>query len=184
MKIGNLIEVLNWALNYNKSLTLKTTNSVKKLKIANQIERKIVFGNSTTVQWTTRLGENLVKDVFQKILNQDIWRPKQMNGFKPDFETNKFIIEVKTRNWTTPGTAGEKVLGVPYKYSKVPKLYGKPLLIVLVGYQEYECSNGKLNVFDPDCEIQKELLTVYKKHNIHYVRFSDLILNPSKIANY
>ena len=112
------------------------------------------------------------------MLNYKTWRPKNKEGFKPDLETKDFIIEVKTRNWTTSGTAGEKVLGTPYKYSRVPKLYGKPLLIVLVAYQEFECSKGKLNVLTPDCEIQKEILNIYKKHNIHYIKFSDLIINP------
>lgn len=118
-------------------------------------------------------------------------KPKQIAHFKPDLETDKYIIEVKTRNWTTSGTAGEKVLGVPRKYMDVPILYGKPLLIILVGYQEYEySSNGKLDIFSNDInyEIQDEKKKELEKRkkiyndfiksmNIHFVKFSDIIKN-------
>jgi hypothetical protein len=134
-----------------------------------------IFGWSVkknSSQWTTCLGENLTKVVFQTVLNTKIWRPKKLQGFKPDWETDNFVIEVKSRNWTTPGTIGEKVLGTPYKYSKIPKLYGKPLLIVLVAYQEFECSGGKLNMFETKCEIKNEIMNLYKRHNIFYFKSS------------
>lgn len=72
----------------------------------------------------------------------------------------------------------------------VPILYEKPLLIILVGYQEYEySSNGKLDIFSNDInyEIQykKNILEQRKKiyndfiksMNIHFVKFSDIIKN-------
>ena len=45
---------------------------------------------------------------------------------------------MKTHTWCTTGTAGEKILGVPFKYSELPRLYGKPLKIICVAYQERE----------------------------------------------
>ena len=66
---------------------------------------------------------------------------EKIQGVHPDWETEDAIWEVKTRNWSVPGTAGEKILGVPYKYSDVPELYGKPLKIVCVAYQEWECTH-------------------------------------------
>jgi len=191
--IGYIKEALNWALNSNTVTNLKTTSSPSKLKTENINEKETAHkiikdsewsAKKMTSQWTTCLGENLVKEVFQKFHNTETWRPKKLNGFKPDLETESFIIEVKTRNWTTPGTAGEKVLGTPYKYSRVPKLYKKPLLIILLGFQEYECSSGKLNVFEPKCEIQKEILNLYNRHHIYYIKFSDLIVNPEILKSY
>jgi len=187
---GILVEALNWALNSNTESNLKNTTSNGKLKDANTYEKESAhrmietFGWSVkknSSQWTTCFGENLVKVVFQVILNMKTWRPRKIRGFKPDWETDDFIIEVKSRNWTTHGTIGEKVLGTPYKYSEIPKLYGKPLLIILVAYQEFECFNGKLDMFEPKCEIKNEILNLYKKHNIYYIKFSDLILNPEII---
>ena len=79
--------------------------------------------------------------ILEKI-GKIVKRPEKKNHYLPDWETDDAIWEVKTRNWNTPGTAGEKVLGVPYKYSDIPRLYGKPLKIVLVAYQEHEFING------------------------------------------
>ena len=46
------------------------------------------------------------------VLNGRVWRPKKINGYKPDWETEDGIYEAKTRNWTTSGTAGEKILAM------------------------------------------------------------------------
>lgn len=60
---------------------------------------------------------------------------------KPDLECDDYVYEIKSRTYSTSGTAGEKILGVPLKYSEVPILYGKPLKIILVAYQEQEAVN-------------------------------------------
>ena len=62
----------------------------------------------------------------------------QTNHPDLDLETFKEMIEVKTGSYFTTGTAGEKVPGVPWKYSEVPDLYGKPLLIILIGGDKKE----------------------------------------------
>ena len=83
---------------------------------------------------------------------------------------------MKTRSWTTSGTAGEKVFGVPYKYAEIPKLYGKPLKIVCVAYQECELMHGKTRVFGDDISTEKkEMLAFWKERNIEFVKFSDII---------
>ena len=40
------------------------------------------------------------------------------------------------------GNSREKVFGTMYKYSDLPQIYGKPLYIVCVAYQEWELSYG------------------------------------------
>ncbi len=65
------------------------------------------------------------------------------------------------------------------KYGEVPRLYKKPLQIILVGYQEYEAREkfafGDLldkNNQTPELE---DSLAFYKEHNIEYVAFTDIL---------
>ena len=90
-------------------------------------------------------------------------------------ETDDAIWEVKTRNWNTPGTAGEKVLGVPYKYSDIPRLYGKPLKIVLVAYQEHEFIYGHTKLFGDISPDKQKMLNFWKEMGIEYVKCTDLL---------
>lgn len=141
----------------------------------NMINNKLFNKTSNTVNWTTILGEYLVKKTLEDA-GQKVTKPKSINGYKPDWETEEYIYEVKTRNWTTTGTAGEKVFGVPYKYSDIPRLYGKPLKIVCVAYQEYELQYSNTKIFGDDIsDEKKEMLALFEKFNITFIRFSELI---------
>lgn len=144
-----------------------------------------------TDQWTTEIGERIARELLEaqererlSLTSRDpptalVWRPKPVKLptnardtlLKPDWETQGAIWEVKTRKWNTSGTAGEKVLGVPYKYADVPSLYDKPLYIVCVAFQEKD-SVGK-SLFQPT-DNQQALLDVYTSNNIHFVRASEL----------
>lgn len=142
----------------------------------NKTQEKIwgnkINGTTDIIQWTTHLGENLVKDTLEK-LGFNITKPVKKNHYQPDFEIETGIVEVKTRNWTTPGTAGEKVFGVPYKYSDVPRLYGKPLFIVCVGYQEFELTCKNTRIFGKDISPEKKnMLEYWSKMNIYFIPFS------------
>ena len=124
-------------------------------------------------QWTTALGEGLVYDV----LTTQGYHPRKpaiKSGVLPDWETDEFMVEVKTRTWTTTGTAGEKVLGTMYKYAEVPRIYNKPLKIICVGYQEWENTHGKLSnrIFGTLSEEKQRFLELAKSLNIEYVPFS------------
>jgi hypothetical protein len=115
--------------------------------------------------WTGMFGQLLIQELFP-----DGWRPKCINGHQPDWETPEFIIEVKTQSWFTPGTAGEKILGVPIKYRNVPTLYGKPLRIVLFGRAESIW-------FDIKKDSALENITEFwKSMGIEYVKGSELAL--------
>lgn len=100
-------------------------------------------------------------------------RPENRQGHRPDLETGDTIWEVKCRTWTTPGTAGDKVIGVPWKYAAAPRLYGKPLRIVLCGYQEYEARHN-FRIWDPSPE-QQALWDAIKSLDIEYVPFTSLL---------
>ena len=143
-------------------------------KISNNLEKiwgNKMIGGKRTNQWTTKLGEYIVKRTL-KLKGKNVWRPKSINGCRPDWETDDYIYEVKTRNWTTSGTAGEKVLGVPYKYSDVPRIYGKPLKIVCVAYQENEMED---KIFSNKISDEKKLMKkMWKEMDITFEKFSQM----------
>lgn len=156
----------------------------KKDKKHNELEYKEVTKNfkpNSRKQWTNEYGEAVVrfllKELDYKICEK---KPKIKVGrsvFIPDIETDCAIWEIKTRNWTTSGTAGEKVLGTPVKYSELPNITGKPLYIVTVAYQEYECDKyfNLFSTYYDEIHNKKKILDVFKSVDIHYVRCSDLL---------
>ena len=164
--------------NFNSIIAWCIVNPYKNLKNAKKIEKK--WGNniidcSSSIQWTSKLGEYIVKIELEN-KGCRVIKPRKINKYMPDLETENFIYEVKTRNWNTKGTAGEKVFGVPYKYSDIPRLYSKPLRIVCVAYQEYELTYGNSNVFGGSMsEEKKELLKYWKERNIEFIPFSKII---------
>jgi hypothetical protein len=175
-----LKEIINWAINspYNKSDCVARVQKIK------QVEEKLwgnkMIGDEGNGQWTTKLGENLVFDILS-ILGENPRRVSAKNGFKPDWETDDYIYEVKTSNWWVTGTAGEKVLGTWIKYQDIPEIYGKPLRIVCIAKQEYELTYGKTPFFGPKVSSKtRQILDLAKLWNIEYITFSELV---SKIPN-
>lgn len=134
-----------------------------------------MIGQINNGQWTTLLGEKLVFDVL-KARGENPRKVIRMDGFEPDWETDKYVYEVKTSNWWVSGTAGEKVYGTFIKYQNIPELYGKPLRIVCVAYQEEELTNGKTIYFGENITKKTQLiLDIAKSWGIEYIRFSDLV---------
>lgn len=174
----NLNESLEWSKAPITENNLTNTSNTKKLIEAAKHEKE--WGNrmikqKDNNQWTTKLGESLVFRILAD-KGKNPRRCKRKNGYEPDIETDDAIYEVKTRNWTTSGTAGEKVFGTPLKYAEIPVIYGKPLKIVCVAYQEYEFVHGNTPIFgDKVRETHRKILDFYKGFDIEFVRFSDLI---------
>lgn len=169
-------DALRWALKAVKvsSATIKATKIDKTLEY-NQCNSWLSGNNNK--QYTTKLGEELVMKVLKEA-GKNPRRCKRIDGLEPDIETDNCIYEVKTRNYVTTGTAGEKVLGTPLKYCEVYRKYQKPLVIVLVAYQEVEYTKGKINLVNPD-EQSPELLKILEffktELNITYMTFSQLV---------
>lgn len=134
-----------------------------------------MIGQKNNGQWTTLLGEHLVRDILQ-LRGENPRKPARKGGFEPDWETDEYIYEVKTSNWWVDGTAGEKVYGTFIKYQDIPELYGKPLKIVCVAKQEEELTNGKTKYFGENITKKtQDVLKLAKSWNIEYVKFSDLV---------
>lgn len=178
-----LLERIEWAKEpFPNGITTKITptseHNISKLRnIAKQKEKdwgNKMIGQVSNGNWTTLLGEKLVYDVL-KILGENPRKPIKKNGYQPDWETDNYIIEVKTRSWTSSGTAGEKVPAVMYKYSDIPELYKKPLKIICVAYQEYEFTNGNTKLFGDVGKKKRAMLDMAYSWGIEYIKFSELI---------
>ena len=176
----NLKERIEWALNKPKNIIKKQGETMKQQreKLMNEEKKwgNAMIGQVNNGQWTTLLGERTVYDVL-KLRGENPRKPMGKGGFEPDWETDKYIYEVKTSNWWVPGTAGEKVFGTFVKYQDIPELYGKPLKIVCVANQEEEFTNGKTKYFgDNITKKTQQVLDLASSWNIEYVKFSDLVL--------
>lgn len=181
-------EVIRWCYEGITEISLKNTESEKKLKDSKKIEQdwgNSILGTIGGKQWTTVLCQNLVKEGLEKLGRKNVratTRKKSSlreKSYDPDLECDDFVYEVKGRSWSTPGTAGEKILGVPLKYGELPRLYQKPLRIILVGYQEYEAREkfafgDLLDASEQTTELT-EALKYHKEHNIEYIGFTDIL---------
>jgi hypothetical protein len=135
-----------------------------------------------TNQWTTRCGESILEDALLRLDKNPkrLDKKTQLKGengrhLVPDFETDDALYECKARTYTTTGTAGEKILGTPWKYSECFKLYKKPLYIVCMGYQEKEAEND-FCLFNTKSHVRKQLLDCFERQaNIKFIKFTDLL---------
>lgn len=178
---STLKQRIQWALNKPVKIEKKESISIKQQKQEKQNNEKewgnLMINKTDCKQWTTLLGENLVKEVL--IMNgENPRKPVSKNNFQPDWETDDYIYEVKTSSWCVDGTAGEKVLGTWIKYQDIPTLYKKPLRIVCVAYQEWELTFGKIKYFGEEVtEKTRLILDLAKSWDIEYITFSDLVKN-------
>ncbi len=180
-------QVIKWCFGPITEVSLINTSDEKKLAGPKKLEDG--WGNSITGkaggQWTTKLCQDLVMEALMKMGKKNVRRAEPHKGtirnkrYQPDLECDEYVYEVKGRNWTTPGTAGEKILGVPLKYGEVPTIYKKPLQIVLVGYQEYEAENDFAfgDLLDPNTQTAelKGSLAYFSEHKISYVGLTHML---------
>jgi hypothetical protein len=126
-------------------------------------------------QWTTVVGEQIGRELFL-LVGKDVRKPANKNGYEPDLETNDELVEVKTQTFYTAGTAGEKILGVPFKYAEIPELYGKPLKILCIGGAERASRENYGNLPGPKCTPPKQkMLDAWRECGIEYMAASDIL---------
>lgn len=91
-------------------------------------------GNRDSSQWTNKFGEAGVKVALETVLGRELVEQPRFSGCRPDlFDPQEdTIYEVKTQSYTIPGTAGEKIFAVPFKYKKL----GKKIVVILAGSLE------------------------------------------------
>ena len=126
-------------------------------------------------QWTTKLGEHICEELLI-ILGKTPHFPENKKGYEPDIEVEDAIWEVKAQTYFTDGTAGEKILGVPFKYADVPELYGKPLKILCIGRAEELSRNHYGNLYgSKTTEKKKKFVEFYKENGIEWIGATELI---------
>lgn len=180
-------KIIKWCYEPLTEVSLVNSSNTIDLKKANNIEQewaRSVLGGVGN-QWTTKLCQEVVKEALVLLGRKNVRSTTSKQSsikekkYCPDLECDDFVYEVKGRSWTTTGTAGEKILGVPLKYGELPKLYSKPLKIVLVGYQEYEAKEGFAfgDLLDSNNQTKelRDSLRYFKEHQIEYVGFTDIL---------
>lgn len=131
-------------------------------------------------QWTNKFGEHLCEELYL-IQGKTIIKPIKKNHFQPDLETNDVILEAKTQTYHTSGTAGEKILGCPFKYAEIPELYNKPLNIICIGGAEKICREQYGNLPGIKTTPAKmRFLNFFKENQIEYIGATDIL---SKVCN-
>jgi len=182
-------KVIKWCYEGLFDVSLKNTSNSDMLKPFAEKERiwgnEILNNKKINTQWTTKFCEEIVKEALIALERGNVSKITKIDSslerkqYDPDLKCDKFVYEVKGRSWSTTGTAGEKILGVPVKYGELPELIGKPLQIILVGYQEYEARHGFAcgNLLDlgEQTEELKSTLEFYKSMNIEYIAFTDIL---------
>ena len=118
-----------------------------------------------------KLGEEIVKEYYILTGEYMTDSPPKKNKHELDIEAIKDMVEVKTGSYFTGGTAGEKIFGVPWKYADVPRLYGKPLLVVCLG------NGGDKSdlVNTSDVPEREALKTCWENMGIKFVGFTSLL---------
>jgi hypothetical protein len=165
------IEIKQWL---SKNPYMSIEKSLR--KTAEDSWGKGITGKNTC-QWSTPLSESIfleyLKNKNSKIITRNkIYKSSSGKTLKPDFETENAIYELKCRTWSTTGTAGEKILATPYKYSELPSLSGKPLYIVLMAYQEFD----NFELFNTTQSIEKKgFIDFWRNSGITFVKFTDIL---------
>ena len=126
-------------------------------------------------KWTNLFGEYICEEIYT-LLGKTVVKPVKKDNKQPDLHTGDAILEAKTQTFYTSGTAGEKILGCPFKYAEIVELYGKPLKILCMGGAEKVFRESYGNLPGPKCTPQKiKYLTFYREEGIEYVGASDLL---------
>ena len=126
-------------------------------------------------QWTNKFGEHLVEE-FNYILGKEVSKPINKEHYQPDCEVDDAILEAKAQTFYTSGTAGEKILGCPFKYAEIPELYSNPLKIICMGGAERICREQYGNLPGAKCSPQKKkFLDFFKENNIEYIGATDIL---------
>ena len=174
------VEVLQWML---QDFTFLHKNQKVKKSIMKELEDKwgkniietCLLKNNINKMWSGVFGEALCKELLL-LLDFNITKPKKIGHIEPDLEIDDFIIEIKNGTYFTGGTAHEKILGTPYKYRDVHKLYNKSLFVICLGQAEKYCREiGFLPGEKEQTESQKEFMDFFNKNNINFIGSIDLI---------
>ncbi len=114
----------------------------------------------------------------------NVIKPANKNHYQPDSEVDDGIWEEKIQTYYTSGTAGEKILGVPFKYAEIQVLYSKPLKILCMAGAEKVCREQYGNLDGGKCsDIKRAFLAFYKINGVEFVSATDILRRVAVIAD-
>ena len=176
-----VIQWLNGDLSFLPPIEKKNkTSDEAKLKVledkwGQQMLRKRRPDLKLDKQWTNKFGEHICEELYM-LQNKVVSKPVKKEHFQPDSEIDDAILEAKAGTFFTSGTAGEKILGCPFKYAEIPELYSKPLKIVCMGGAEKVCRESYGNLPGTKCSTQKKkFLDFFRENKIEYIAASDIL---------
>lgn len=130
-------------------------------------------------QWTNKFGEHICEEIYI-LKGKVVSKPVKKEHYQPDSEVDDDIVEAKAGTFHTGGTAGEKILGCPFKYAEIPDLYGKPLKILCMGGAEKICRESYGNLPGEKCTLQKKkFLDFFRENRIEFIGASDILRSLS-----
>jgi hypothetical protein len=169
-------EVIQW--NFGDLSFLPHTKNQEQKKVledewGKKLLKKVRPDLNPNSNWTTLIGEYICKEIYI-ILGKTVTKPVNKEKLQPDLEIDDAILEVKTQTFFTSGTAGEKILGCPFKYSEIPELYGKPLKIICFSGAEKVCRESYGNLPGAKCTPQKQkFLDFFRENQIEFIAATD-----------
>ena len=126
-------------------------------------------------QWTNKFGEHICEEIYI-LLGKTVTKPEKKEHYQPDSEVDDAILEAKAQTFYTSGTAGEKILGCPFKYAEIPDIYNKSLKILCMGGAEKVCREQYGNLPGAKCSAQKKkFLDFFRDNRIEYIGASDVL---------
>lgn len=172
---------------YNK-LDFLFPEGMTRVKRKERFERESRWGRelvgrgvSERSHWTGPFGESVGYDLITH-WHGSAWKPRTVDRWKLDWETDHVLLEIKTGSYFVKGSIDDKVLGIPFKYLDVPQLYGKPLWILCVGRTEHASRNLYGNLQGPrQTEAHRELLMFWEERGIRFVGATELIVYSNAI---
>ncbi|AGE50968.1 hypothetical protein PBCVCVB1_770L [Paramecium bursaria Chlorella virus CVB-1] len=183
IKILRNIDVLKWIFGNLTFLNIPVNMNRNKGSLCRSIEYdwgcsivRSIRPEFESKQWTTIFGETVAKELYELMGHSVMTDVPVMNHLHPDVLTTTHVVEAKTQTYHTTGTAGEKILGTPFKYAEVPDLYGKPLHILCIGAAEKKCREDYGNLGETTGR-KKSFIDFYKSMNIYYVAATDALLS-------
>lgn len=122
--------------------------------------------------WSGALGEHVVP-VLLRAAGYEVVPRRRFGAIKPDVVTPSFVVEIKTQTYHTTGTAGEKIMGVPYKYCDFKARYG--LDVVVVCLARADALARAYGVLGPATAAQRAHHALWLAQGVHFLSIHDLV---------
>lgn len=117
-------------------------------------------------QWAVFMGKYGTKFVLETLYNSRLVKGTYIQGQKACWYDIKYDrhFDVMVRSWTTPGSVGQKGLGVAYELLQM----GKPVEIINVAFQDQDALQ-RLNLYRSKYTGQQRVLDVFVCEGIKFV---------------